>query len=226
MPTYYSINVTNRCNKACAYCVNKDYVNKREYPDLMGFADLRGWLGNEIRENDIAEIAGTGEPTLCGWLPDLLGYLEQKKAYAILRTNGFGLGNWRKALGRALVILAKHNSSDDYIREKCQYLLHGDIVMEAIPKEAMQAGNEQASKVVKEFKGRGHGFDRSFFVTPDGKVRFMSCTNLDMGTVWDFKPEKWTCMMQEQCPFLINAWNYAECLKAPFLEKFLTEKQS
>jgi organic radical activating enzyme len=213
MKTYFSINVTNRCNKACAYCVNIDYVNKKEYPDLMGFADLRGWLENELMEDDIVEIAGTGEPTLCEWTTDLLMYLERKRAWVILRTNGSRLGEWRNSLKRVLVILARHDSSDDYIACRRQYLLPADIVMEAIPKEAMQSSGEPASKAIEEFKGKGHGFERAFFVTPDGKVRFMPCIAHDMGTVWDFKPEGWKCMMQEQCPFLVNAWNYIECLK-------------
>jgi molybdenum cofactor biosynthesis enzyme MoaA len=115
MITYYSINITNKCNKACPYCVNKDYVNKAEYPDIMGFADLRNWLEKEIRENDIVEIAGTGEPTLCNWLPELLDYLKQKKTRVILKTNGFNLGEWRLPLDNLLVIMAKHDSSDDFI---------------------------------------------------------------------------------------------------------------
>jgi len=59
MRTYYSINVTNRCNKACSYCVNVDYINNKEYPDIMNFDDLKSWLETEIKEGDIVEIAGT-----------------------------------------------------------------------------------------------------------------------------------------------------------------------
>jgi len=197
--------------------VNKAYVNKSEYPDSMNFDDLHSWLDKEIEEGDIVEIAGTGEPTLCEWLPDLLRYLDGKKAWVILRTNGFGLGEWRLSLGNALVILAKHDSDDSYVLDRCRYLLPDDIVFEAVTEEEMQAENKKASKLVEFFPQRGHNIMRSFFVTPDGKIRFMSCVDEDMGTVWDYKRgRKWTCMDLAQCPFLQNAYNFIDYLKKPF----------
>jgi len=216
MTTYYSLNVTNRCNKACPYCVNKPYVNKREYPDIMDFESLKNWLEYEIKENDIVEIAGTGEPTLCHWLPELLRYLDSKKTWTILRTNGFGLGAWRLALGRVLAIMARHDSGDDYVRDRLQWLLPNDIVLDAITEETMQDESALATRVATFFQNKGHSAKRAFCISPDGKIRFMPCENKDMGTVWDYKPEGWDCTSFEQCPFLVNAWNFAEYLKQPF----------
>jgi len=216
MTTYYSLNVTNKCNKACPYCVNIDYVNKKEYPDIMKFGDLRNWLEKEINEGDIVETAGTGEPTLCEWLPELLLYLSQKKAWAILKTNGAGLGRWRLSLENLVVVLARHDSSDEYVASKCEYLLPNDIILMAITKEAMLSKNDRYIKVDDFFQGKWHGIGRAFCVSPDGKVRFMPCVAHDMGTVWDYKPEGWDCITLSQCPFLVNAWNFIEYLKNPF----------
>jgi len=216
--TYFSLHITNKCNKACPYCVNRDYINKPEYPDTMEFNDLRTWLEKEIHEDDIVEIPGTGEPTLCEWLPELLRYLEQKKAWVMLRTNGFKLGKWRLELNNLLVILAKHDSSDDYIKDKCEYLLPSDLICLFVTEQNMQGKDEVASKFNKSLlcPHEAHSIDRSFFVTPDGKIRFMSCVTLDMGTVWDYKPEPWHCLDFSKCPFALGAYNFIEYLKSPF----------
>jgi len=216
MITYYSINVTNKCNKACLYCVNKSYVNKNEYLDIIKFEDLKNWLEKEIKVDDIVEIAGTGEPTLCAWLPNLLEYLEQKKTWVILKTNGFKLDKWRLTFDNVLVILTKHDSTDDYLLDKCKYLLPIDIICTAITEEALQKDTEPSSKIVIFFKNKVHEINKAFCVSPDGKVRFLPCIVQDMGTVWDYKPEGWNCISLKECPFLVNAWNFIEYLKNPF----------
>jgi len=214
MRTYYSINVTNRCNKACPYCVNIDYINNKEYPDIMAFNDLKNWLETEIKEGDIVEIAGTGEPTLCKWLPDLLRYLELKKTWVMLRTNGFGLDDWRFAFGNLLVILSKHDSSDNYVREKCKFLLPYDLI--AILENKIIKGEIPKPKEDVFSRRKSHPFERAFFVTPDGKVRFMPCMNYDMGTVWDYKPAYPVCVKFATCVFALGAYNFIEYLKSPF----------
>jgi len=195
--------------------VNIDYVNKKEYPDLMDFADLRNWLEKEIAENDIVEIAGTGEPTLCDWLPDLLRYLEQKKAWTVLRTNGFKLDGWRMNLSKVLVILAKHDSINEYMLDKCQYLTTHDLILTSI-EETRQVSNDVASKLIRWLPCRIHDVERAFFVTPDGKVRFMPCLPHEQGTVWDYKPQRWNCITFDKCSFVLNAYNLIEYLKTPF----------
>jgi len=221
---YFSFNITNKCNKACPYCVNIDYINKLEYPDLMNFEDFKNWLEKEIKENDIVEIAGTGEPTLCEWLPELLFYLEEKKAWVMLRTNGFKLGKWRLGLSNLLVILSKHDNSDAYISDKRKYLLPYDLISLFITDKNKQGKNDAAIKFNKSLlcPSEFHNIDRAFFVTPDGKIRYMPCVKDDMGTVWDYKPEIWHCLDFSKCSFALGAHNFIEYLKAPFelLEEF------
>jgi len=213
--TYFSINITNKCNKACSYCVNIDYINKKEYPDIINFNDLRNWLEIEIKEGDIVELAGTGEPTLCKWLPDLLNYLENKKSWTILRTNGLGLGEWRLSFKRLLVILSKHDSSVNYIKEKCKFLSKNDLIL-SVTDNLSEKRN--IAKVLNGDLARhcSHNITKAFFITPDGKVRYMPCMTADQGTVWDYKPEEVTCINFGQCPFILGAYNFIEYLKAPF----------
>jgi len=196
--------------------VNIDYINKpAEYPDIMKFNDLKNWLDKEIKEDDMVEIAGTGEPTLCEWLPDLLCYLDAKKAGTILRTNGFKLGGWRKTFDRLLVIIAKHDSSNEYMTDRLKYLMPNDIVLTGID-AAKQEAHDIASKTLGWLPRKRHNLDRAFFVTPDGKIRFMPCVKDDMGTVWDCKTRKWSCVDFYGCPFILNAYNFIEYLKSPF----------
>jgi len=180
----------------------------------MNFDDLKNWLETEIVQNDIVEIAGTGEPTLCGWLPELLEYLEKKKTSVILRTNGLKLDSWRLALCNLLVILSKHDSSDDYIREKCKYLLPCDLI--ACLKDKIN--KEEIPKIKDDIfsKHKSHPIQRAFFVTPDGKIRYMPCMTNDMGTVWDYKPKYPICATFETCVFVLGAYNFIEYLKSPF----------
>jgi len=212
--TYFSLNITNKCNKACPYCVNIDYINKTEYPDIMNFNDLRNWLEKEIGEDDIVEMAGTGEPTLCEWLPNLLQYLEDKKAWTMLRTNGFKLGEWRKKLARTLVILSKHDSGDDYISDKCKYLLPHDLIL--IIDKIVEKGNVNNPLSGTLAKHNSHIISKAFFITPDGRVRFMPCDQQDMGTVWDYHPREFICFNFSHCPFMLGAYNFIEYLKSPF----------
>jgi len=214
--TYYSINVTNKCNKNCSYCINAEYVNNPEYPDIMKFEDLINWLENEINEDDIVEIAGTGEPTLCEWLPNLLHYLENKMVWTKLRTNGFKLGQWRKDMSRLLVIMAQHDSSNDYMNEKRKFLMPNDLILTQITDQNKQAKNDAASKIVDFFPDRSHNVKRAFFITPDGKIRFMPCQSRDMGTVWNYIQQGWTCTEFNLCSFVVNAYNFVEYLKKPF----------
>jgi len=209
--TYFSLNITNRCNKACSYCINKDYVNNQEYPDLISLEDLKKWLEFELKENDIVEIAGTGEPTLCEWLPDLLNYLEGKMAWVILRTNGFELGGWRLSLTRLLVILAKHDNDEDYVRIKCKFLLPSDLIITEIKINQKQGENKGRQPDALGYES--HPMQKSFFVTPDGKVRPMSCTVSDRGTILDYKPAGWTCTSFSTCSFIVGAYNFIEYLK-------------
>jgi len=180
------------------------------------FKDFSG-VERTFTPDDIAEIAGTGEPTLCEWLPDLLQYLEAQKAWVVLRTNGCGLGYWRKPLDRLLVVLSKHDSSDEYIIRKCEYLLRHDLIM----KDALENFQDK-SHIASNFKTDAlspyswHDVERAFFITPDGKVRFMPCVSHDLGTVWNYKPEAWICTNFARCHFALGAYNLIEYLKAPF----------
>lgn len=213
--TYLSLNITNRCNKACPYCINADYINKVEYPDIMNFEDLKNWLEVELKEDDIVELAGTGEPTLCEWLPDLLNYLEEKRAWTMLRSNGFGLREWRLPLQRLLVILSKHNSGDDYVRDKCKYLLPNDLILSSGGDmwEKGKIGKLPDNPINRH---KIHNINKAFFVTPDGKVRYMPCMTSDQGTVWDYRPEEIFCINFSQCVFALGAYNFIEYLKDPF----------
>jgi len=182
----------------------------------MKFDDLQNWLEAEIEEDDIIEIAGTGEPTLCEWLPDLLCYLEQKKAWVMLRTNGFGLGTWRLALNNLLVIISKHDSDEKYLSDKCKFLFPHDLILSIYSDDIWEKGKVGKLPDNPIIRYKSHNVNRAFFITPDGKVRFMPCTTYDMGTVWDYKASQWDCVGFSECTFILGAYNFIEYLKSPY----------
>jgi len=212
--TYISLNITNKCNKACPYCINKEYVNKPHYPDRMGFDDLRKWL-DELEGEVIAEIPGTGEPTLCEWLPDLLRYLDGRGIHAVLRTNGFRLGEWRLEYDRLLVIVSRHDSGDEYIKERARYLKGWDIMINAVSEDKRQKGVHSNFENDELSPHRSHGIDTSYIVSPGGDIRFMPCFPIEYGTVWSHGSDRFICPTRE-CPFMLGIWNMIEYLKKPF----------
>jgi len=213
--TYVSLNITNRCNKACSYCINKDYINNEKYPDIMKWEDLRKWL-DTLPDETIIEIPGTGEPTCCEWLPDLLDYLDKRNILSVLRTNGFGIGEWRRKFKKCLVILSRHDSSEEYVSEKRKHLLDLDIVIGKIKEDKIQK-NVHSEFVNDELSPHiSHGITSTYFITPDGKIRFMPCKPFENGTVWNPGNDDAHCLMEVICPFLLGIWNMIEYLKKPF----------
>jgi len=205
--TYFLLSITNTCNKSCDYCVVRPWLNNPEYPDKITAADIMDFLEKEMRPGDIVELTG-GEPTLFPDLLLLLEWLKERNAKVIMRTNGFRLDSWRKEFPNMVVALTRHNNDSAYMEERKRHLLPWDRIIDKIPDDEMQ--KEQDRPVFKKSKDNpltAHPFKRMFFITNDGKIRFMSCCKEDMSTVWDYKPREYCCC--PDCPFALLAWNLA-----------------
>jgi hypothetical protein len=206
--TYFLLSITNACNKACGYCVVKPWLNNPLYPDKCTAQDFIGFLQKEMKPGDVVEITG-GEPTMFTGLISLLEWLKENGARAILRTNGILLDEWRGSYPNMAVVLARHNSSKGYMRERKRCLLPQDLVLEGIPEHIKQKApckpvfaNDETSPL------SSHPFKRAFFLTNDGKIRFMPCIKADMGNITaGWKAEKWDCMAMDKCPYMLGAWN-------------------
>jgi len=203
--TYFLLSLTNKCNKHCGYCVVKRWRNNPDFPDKAAAEDFISFLEKEFERGDAVELTG-GEPTLFPGLETLLDWLREHGARAILRTNGLHLGEWRKNYGNLIVVLAKHNSGEDYMSERKKHLLPCDHVMESIPENIRQEEdykpvfvNDESSPLASQ------RFGKAFFITNDGKIRFMPCCEEDMGTVWDCKIRNYHCC--DVCPYMLGAWN-------------------
>jgi Molybdenum cofactor biosynthesis enzyme len=205
--TYFLISLTNKCNKQCDYCVVKQWLNNPDFPDKATAKDFISFLEKEFNPGDVVELTG-GEPTLFPDLTVLLDWLKEHEAKAIIRTNGLNLGDWRRCYDNLVAVLAKHDSSDGYIAERKKYLLPQDLVLDGIPEHIKQKEQNKPIFMTDETSPlASHPFTKAFFITNDGKVKFMPCVDRDMGTVWDFKPENWHCC--GNCPYMLGAWNLA-----------------
>jgi organic radical activating enzyme len=212
--TYFLIDITNKCNKSCDYCAVKPWLNKpHEFPDKVNASDLMNWLDDKLDKGDVVKLTG-GEPTLFPELQNLLGFLKVSRVKVILETNGLHLGEWRKDYGNMIVVLSKHDSSEDYMNERKKHLLPQDLVLDGVPEHIKQKDGEIAPHFVNDEISplNSHPFDKAFFVTNDGKVKFMPCSEDDgMGTVWDYKPVNFYCC--PKCSYMLGAWNLANRLK-------------
>jgi MoaA/NifB/PqqE/SkfB family radical SAM enzyme len=209
--TYFLISLTNLCDKACPYCVVARWRNNPGFPDRLTIDGLLNFFEKELHGGDVVELTG-GEPTLFYGLEELLGWLRDSKAKVILRTNGSRLGEWRKDFGNLVIVLARHDSGEEYMEERRRHLLPQDLALEGIPEHIRQKEdckpvfvNDDASPL------ESHPFKKAFFVTADGKARFMPCCKEDLGTIWDCKPRKYH--MCEKCPYMLGAWNLANRLE-------------
>lgn len=196
---YYLISLTNQCNKNCSYCTVKQFVNNKDYPDKMSCVALVNWLEPLLQKDDVVELTG-GEPTMIGSLLFLLDFLKDKNTKVILRTNGYDLRDWRKDYPNMFVILASHNSSEDYInKRKAEALLPKDVILDC---SEFKTNNESSEGKRASFhKELGtyypiHKFVKMFYVTADGKVQacpaYCEGNRSDdfgaFGTVWEFRP--------------------------------------
>jgi len=209
--TYFLLSLTNKCNKSCGYCVVKPWLNNPEYPDKATLQDFTGFLDKKLEPGDVVELTG-GEPTLLPWLWKLLDWLEAREAKTILRTNGLGLTSRRKCYRNLVVILARHDSNEEYWLSRKDCLLQCDLAIDGIPEHLIQREDCKPVFVNDETSPlKSHPFSKAYFITNDGKVRFMPCVSKDMGTIWDFKHQNWHCC--PNCPYMLGAWNLASRIK-------------
>ena len=209
--TYFLLSITNACNKSCDYCVVRPWLNSPDYPDKATAQDFIDFLAKEMQPGDVVELTG-GEPTMFPGLFKILDFLKENGTKVILRTNGFKLGKWRKNFENAVVVLARHDSCDEYMSERKKHLLPQDLVLDGIPDDIKQ--KEQDKPIFKAdavSPETSHPFKRMFHITNDGKIRFMSCCKDDMGTLWDYRLRTYHCCYT--CPYALGAWNLARRMR-------------
>lgn len=209
--TYFLLSITNRCNKACDYCVVKPWLNNPKYPDKVTAEDFIEFLEKEMKPEDVVELTG-GEPTLFPKLLDLLKWLKEHGAKVILRTNGALLNNWRVLYTNMIVVLARHDSNEEYWQERKKYLLPHDLAIDGIPEHLKQKEDNKPVFVNDETSPlEEHPFKRMFHITNDGKVRFMACCKNDMGNILDYRLKNYHIC--PKCPYALGAWNLANNIK-------------
>jgi len=204
---YFLLSITNTCNKSCAYCVVKPWLNNPEYPDKATEEDFIAFLETQMQAGDVVELTG-GEPTMFPGLIELLEWLKEHGAKVIMRTNGALLDEWRASYHNMVVVLARHDSDNSYMASRIRCLLPQDIVLAGIPEHVKQKQQDKPIFVNDATSPlKAHQFEKMFFITNDGKVRFMACCKEEMGTIWDYRPRKYhSC---KECPFALGAWNLA-----------------
>jgi len=205
--TYWLVSLINKCNKSCPYCIVRHYLdNPEKYPSLLNFEDLTYFLEARLEEGDLVEITG-GEPTIVPWLENFIEWLTMKGTSIILRTNGLNLHEWRLKYKNMIVVLAKHDSSDEYIAEKEKFLLSWDrIVLGIDEKQKQSEGDSKPQFIVNDDTDLEPEFERIRFIDFDGRYRPFYCdSNGTLGTIWEPKELKYAFC--KDCSAVVGAWN-------------------
>jgi MoaA/NifB/PqqE/SkfB family radical SAM enzyme len=178
----------------------------------MTASDFVKFLEKEMSEGDTVELTG-GEPTLFPGLLKLLDFLKNKKAKIIMRTNGCKLGQWRKDYSNMVVVLAKHDTADEIFNSMKEHLAEIDIIELGKEERKRQNPNCKVPKFAtdKISSMDWHGYERSLFVTPDGKIRPMPCFPEPSGNAIGlaYRLNGFICLDGAKCPYMLGAWNLA-----------------
>jgi MoaA/NifB/PqqE/SkfB family radical SAM enzyme len=196
---YFLFSITNRCNRSCDYCIVKPYINNPEYPDTIAYEETREYFRARIGKDDLIEITG-GEPTLVPWLEPFIQFAGTLGARVLLRTNGFKL--FQNRYDFLAVVFNPHG--DDAVRERVRPLLkRGDLIINpAITKEDKPVFDPCGLE-----KKETHPFTETRFITADGKIRPMSCSDIAIGNIRDIGLNDNVRTDCPSCPFLLGAWN-------------------
>jgi MoaA/NifB/PqqE/SkfB family radical SAM enzyme len=196
---YFLFSITNKCNKSCDYCIVKPWRNNPEYPDTITYEETCKYFSTRLGKGDVLEITG-GEPTLVPWLETFMQFAGSLGAKVLLRTNGARM--FQNKYDFLTVAFNPHG--DNALRERVKPLLKkGDLIINpAITKEDKPMFNPCG---LQEHKT--HPFTETRFITADGKIRPMSCSDIKIGSIRDAGLNDSVSTNCPECPFLLGAWN-------------------
>jgi organic radical activating enzyme len=207
---YILMDIINKCNKSCSYCVMAKWRNNEDYPDTLTYEQITEFIGTYMKDDNTfpelyVEITG-GEPTLFEDLHDVIEMLTQAGAKILLRTNGINLEAWRRDYPNMLVILAKHDESDEYINQRRPFLLQHDIIQTGAGLGKWQSPEAKFFEYCRDNKNQDlqHEFKNIIFLTNGSKCK--SCP----GDPFDIEYPMRADVAHDacpSCPYCLTAWD-------------------
>lgn len=222
--TFAMISLTNRCNKECEYCIVKPWLNNPKFPDAIIPEKLISFILEKLTPGDMVELTG-GEPTSLTWINSVIQACAEKKVYTLLRTNGFKLDE----IIRTPFLVVAYNPHNDAINShpfliETDYLFHPTLINPVI--ETTECGVANKSKdniLIQSDRGTinypSHPFQTMIFITADGKIRPMTCSEVEWGNVNEYEKLDYGdifCICP-YCKFALCAWNL--CARLMYNEK-------
>jgi len=152
-----------------------------------------------LDEDSLLEVTG-GEPTLVPWLESFIQFAGTLGAKVLLRTNGFKM--FQNKYDFLTVVFNPHG--DNALRERVRPLLkYGDLIINpAITKEDKPAFNPCGLQGFET-----HPFTETRFISADGKIRPMSCSDVVIGNIRDKGLNDSVSTNCPSCSVLLGAWN-------------------
>lgn len=145
------------------------------------------------------EITG-GEPTLVPWLEEFIQFIGSLGAKVLLRTNGAKM--FQNKYDFLTVVFNPH--SDNTAKERVKPLLKkGDLIINPV----ITKGDKPVFDPCGLEKKETHPFTETRFITADGSIRPMSCSDIKIGNIRDIGLNDNVSTNCPSCPFLLGAWN-------------------
>jgi MoaA/NifB/PqqE/SkfB family radical SAM enzyme len=196
---YFLFSITNKCNRGCDYCIVKPYINNPKYPDTITYEETCAYFSARIGQSDLVEITG-GEPTLVHWLEPFIQFAGTLGARVLLRTNGAKM--FQNKYDFLTVAFNPHG--DNVARERVKLLLKkGDLIINP----AITNKDKPVFDPCWLEKKETHPFTETRFITADGNIRPMTCTDIAIGNIRDKGLNDSVSTNCPSCPFLLGAWN-------------------
>jgi hypothetical protein len=198
MKRLLTISLTNKCDRSCPYCPVKEYMNNPAYEDSLTLEPLCGFIESAKPTN--IEITG-GEPTLVGWLADLLDFIESKGIDFLVKSNGH-----KRCKNQ---ITAWHGSiSEPPSNYDKMLIIGGTPEWERKMEWCLEKGIPYAVLPKDGYRQREDGsLFQAMLECPDGRIKRCSSAELKGEKKYifsGFEPCLWTNQQCIECPSVNN----------------------
>jgi len=138
-------------------------------------------------------------------------YLELRKCYKLVRTNGFKPVDLSK-YNRLYIYLAQHDNTDKWILDRftkfnCEGLISNKDNLPVM----VEKGYIAEAKIIENESAQ---FSECYFIDNEARIRFLPCNDIFRGNLKEGITNNYVFGCDNKCPFKQGAWEVYKRIKA------------